>query len=208
MPLPTFQTDPDDEAALVERAQHGDRDALDELFRRHLPSVQAWVRLKCSDLIQGRESIGDVVQSTFRTALEDLDKFEHRGANSFRNWILTYAVNKIRNREQYYRAAKRSPDRESDEPLSQFYASVCTASQIASSQESIRRFEEAFRGLNSRDQDVILLARIEGLTHAQIGERLGLSEVASRQALNRAIVRLASRLADLEEGERNQPEGA
>jgi DNA-directed RNA polymerase specialized sigma24 family protein len=37
-----------------------------------------------------------------------------------------------------------------------------------------------------------VFARIEGLSHAQIAERLGISEANSRKMLSRALVRLAN----------------
>jgi len=186
--------DPDDEAALIARAKAGDGDARDELFRRHFDGVHAWVRLKRSDLLRERESSLDVVQSMFKGVLTDLEHFEYRGRNSFRNWLLTYAENKLRNREQYFRAERRQPGRESEESLSMLYASVCSPTKIASAREQVELFEGAFAQLAASDQQLILMARIEGLSHAQIAARLGTTEAASKKALSRAMVRLASRM--------------
>lgn len=192
MSHPTPEPDPEQE--LIVRAQRGDHEAQDALFRQHLPGVHAWVRLKCSDLVRQRESSLDIVQSVFRRVLMDLPKFEYRGPNGFRNWLLTYAENQLRNREQFHRAERRSPAHEADMSLSQLYASICTPSQLLSAKEQIERFERAFAGLPPKDQELILLARFEHLSHAAIGQRLGLTEAASKKALSRALVRLASRL--------------
>ncbi|MCA8977881.1 MAG: sigma-70 family RNA polymerase sigma factor [Planctomycetes bacterium] len=188
-------SDPEfDEGELIRSAQAGDAEARDALCRRHLSGVMAWVRLKRSDLIAERESIMDVVQTVFRQALGDLKRFEYRGGNSFRNWLLTYADNKLRNREQFHRAARRRPEREVAAPLSQLYASIATPSQVLSEKENIERFEFAFGRLSESDRQIILLARIEGRSHDEIAERLGISAAASRKALSRAIVRLAMHL--------------
>lgn len=186
-----------DEAQLIARAKGGDGGAQDELCRRHLPGLVAWVRLKLKRhrVVAERESSMDVVQTVFRQALGDLGRFEYRGGNSFRNWLLTYADNKLRNRQQYHDAARRTPDREVEAAVSQFYGSIATPSQVVSAKESVQRFERAFAKLSETDQEIILLARIEGLSHAEIGERMGISVDASKQALRRAQVRLASHMA-------------
>ncbi len=190
----TIQPDPE-EQQLLERAKHGDREAQDALFRRHIDCVHAWVRLKRSPLAASRESAMDIVQSVFREAIGALPKFEWGGANSFRNWLLTYADNKMRNRERFHRAERRSPDREADLHLSRVYASVASPAQATDAREQVEEFERAFFRLEEQDREIILLARIEELSHAQIAERLGVTETNSRKMLSRAMVRLASFMA-------------
>jgi RNA polymerase sigma factor (sigma-70 family) len=185
----------DDEDALIGRAKAGDRDAQDDLFRRHLPGLLAWVRLKSPDFLKDRESSLDVVQSVFRDVLGDLDGFEYRGPNSFRNWLLTYADNKLRNRVQFHQAARRAPYREVDASLSDLYGSICSPSRAMAAKEQVAEFERAFVQLSTAEQQIILLSRIEELTHAQIAERLGTTEAASKKALSRAMIRLAVRMA-------------
>lgn len=187
----TDQLDPE-EQQLLERAKHGDREAQDDLFRRHMDCVHAWVRLKRSPLAASRESAMDVVQSVFREAIVDLPKFEWNGKRSFRNWLLTYADNKMRNRERFHRAERRHPDRERDARLSHVYASVATPLRTTDAREQVEEFERAFFRLADPEREIILLARIEELSHAQIAERLGVTETNSRKMLSRAMVRLAS----------------
>ena len=187
----TDQLDPE-EQQLLERAKHGDREAQDDLFRRHMDCVHAWVRLKRSPLAASRESAMDVVQSVFREAIVDLPKFECNGGRSFRNWLLTYAENKMRNRERFHRAERRHPNRERDAQLSQVYASVATPLRTTDAREQVEEFERAFFRLADPEREIILLARIEELSHAQIAERLGVTEANSRKMLSRAMVRLAS----------------
>ncbi len=180
------------EEALLLRAQVGDRDAQDALCRLHLDCVYAWVRLKRSPLVASRESAMDVVQSVFREAMVALPKFEWGGSNSFRNWLLTYADNKLRNRERFHRAERRSPVREADLRLSQVYASMCSPAHASDAREEVEEFERAFFKLTEAEREIILMARIEQLSHAHIADRLGVTEANSRKLLSRAMVRLAS----------------
>lgn len=181
-----------DEQELLERAKSGDREAQDALFRTHLECVYAWVRLKRSPLVASRESAMDVVQSVFREAVEALPAFEWGGSNSFRNWLLTYANNKLRNRERYHRAERRSPSRETDLQLSHVYASMVSPTHSSDARDQVEEFERAFFKLADQEREIILMARIEELSHAQIAERLGVTEANSRKMLSRAMVRLAS----------------
>jgi RNA polymerase sigma-70 factor (ECF subfamily) len=71
---------------------------------------------------------------------------------------------------------------------------MATPSQALDARERVEKFERAFAQLAPQEQEIVLLARVEGLSHREIGERLGLSEAASKKALSRAMVRLASRM--------------
>ncbi len=177
---------------ILMRAKAGDREAQDALCRLHIDCVHAWVRLKRSPLCASRESAMDVVQSAFRQAFVDIGDFEWQGANSFRNWLISYAENKLRNRERYHRAERRNPEREVGGSLSHFYATVVTPSRLGDAREQVEQFERGFFRLEEGDRDLIVMARIEGLSHAQIAERLGVTEVNSRKMLSRALVRLAA----------------
>ena len=192
--VPNTEPLPEEEQQLIERAQSGDRSAQDELFRRYAPGLHAWIRLKRTPLLRMRESTVDLVQSTFGLALRDLRRFEFRGIGSFRNWLLTYANHKLQDREKFYRAAKRSPAMQVDESLSNIYGTICTPSDAASAREQVKGFENAFAQLAGEDQQVILMAKLEGLPHAEIAASLGKSEQACRKMLSRALVRLASKM--------------
>lgn len=61
--------------------------------------------------------------------------------------------------------------------------------------EECEQLESAFERLPGEYREVLLLARIVGLSRAEIGERMGRSEGAARALLFRAQARLASLLA-------------
>lgn len=189
----------EDEEQLIERAKAGDQGAQNELFSRHMPGLHAWIRLKASSLVKERESSMDIVQSVFRQVLGELEKFEYRGPNGFRNWLLTYAQNTLRNRLHHWNSDRRSPDRETHESLSRFYGSIATPSGCANAKEQIERFELAFSKLSPHDQQIIVHASIEGLSHADIATRMGISEAASKKALQRARVRLSGHMTPHQE---------
>lgn len=75
--------------ALVEAARSGDRDALEELLRRHLPLVHHLVRQALPDQAQ----VDDVVQDVMVRALRQLGSLKSPG--SFKQWLTAIAVHQI-----------------------------------------------------------------------------------------------------------------
>ncbi len=81
------------EDPLLERAQRGDEDALDELFRREWRPVFGLAYAALRD----RSDAQDVTQEAFLRALRHLDQFQQRGI-PFRAYLKTIARNLIRDR--------------------------------------------------------------------------------------------------------------
>jgi len=193
---------------LVAAAQRRERGAVDQLIEHHLDDLRAFVRLQVDPQLRARESCSDVVQSICREVLEDLPGFDYRGEGSFRAWLFTAALNKVRQKGAYHRAQKRDPAREeragpsaADSGASvgaDLYASLCSfepsPSQNAIAHEQAERIERAMDTLAEDHREVLLLARIVGLPHAEIAKRMERSENAMRTLLSRASVRLLAAL--------------
>jgi RNA polymerase sigma-70 factor (ECF subfamily) len=179
---------------LVRRMQGGDREALEELFRRHLPGLRAYVRLHGDGGLRALEESSDLVQSVCREVLGRLDQFRHPGEDGFRRWLFVTAARKIKNRYGYHLAEKRDVGRElparSAEELFGCYASFCSPSGEAVAREELERIERAFDQLSPRQREVILLSRVMGLAHAEVARAMDRSEGATRALLFRALSRL------------------
>jgi RNA polymerase sigma factor (sigma-70 family) len=74
------------------------------------------------------------------------------------------------------------------------FQSLLTPSLHAMAQEQLERIEGAFARLPERSREVLLLARVDGLAHADIAARMGLTEPHARVLLSRALARLAQAL--------------
>ena len=88
------------------------RAAVEELLVRHLPALQAWLRLRMGAQLRVRETPEDLVQSVAREALSDLGDFEWRGESAFRHWLFVRAQRKLVDKARYVGADRRSPQRE------------------------------------------------------------------------------------------------
>lgn len=189
---------------LVERATHGDAPAVESLLAHNLPALRAWVRLRCGPVLRARESASDIVQSVCREVLQGLDRFEWRGEAAFRAWLYAATARKLADRADHWQAARRAAGREiplhrpgpdGDTEVLDVYRSFCSPSAAASGRETMERIERAFEALADDERELIVMARIAGLSGAEIAQALGCSEGAARQRLFRALARLSDALA-------------
>ena len=187
---------------LVERIRSGDREALEQLLRNELPGLRAYVRLRAGAALRARESASDLVQSACREVLGKLDAFRYGGEAGFRNWLYAAALHKIVNRAEHWGAQKRdvqrevplqggSPSEADDRGLADVYCTLGTPSQNAIARETLDAMEAAFDRLPEDRREIIVLARVVGLEHADIATRLGCTEATARKRLFRALAELA-----------------
>jgi len=77
------------EAQLVARSQQGNKDAFGELVRRYQRLVVGITYRMSGDAMLAE----DASQDAFLRAWQRLDRFEYRGAGSFRAWLCRIATN-------------------------------------------------------------------------------------------------------------------
>ena len=192
----TDNSDQRETKALVSEASQGNPLAIDELLGRYLPSVRAYLRLRAGQNLLDKESVSDLAQSVCRDVLEHMDRFQYDHEDGFRRWLFKTAERKVLDRHDYYTAKKRTPvdehTRERDfQATLESYGSLHTPSRAAQAREELSRFEEAVSSLPAEQQEVIILAKIVGLSRAAIAEHTGKSEGAVRMILPRALARIA-----------------
>lgn len=181
------------------RAQAGDAAAVEALFRRHLPALEAYVRLRAGRAFGAREAVSDIVQSTCRDLLEGLDGFRHGGASAFRHWLYAMAARKIADKLAFHGAQRRDLGREAaseaaEDLMARLAAGLASPSQAAVAGELLGRLEEAFAELAEDEREVVLLSRVVGLSRAEVAAALGRTENGVRNLLNRTLAKLAARL--------------
>lgn len=164
----------------------------DAQLERVLPDLAAFVRRRTYGVVGARESNADLVQSVCREVLEQVakDRFEFKSDAELRKWLFTAAQHKIQHRRRYWRAERRDPERERTEPCDP--RTQLTPSRDAAAREELARLERALDDLPARDLEIVRLAQFEGRSHAEIAERVGVTEAYSRVLLSRALARLAT----------------
>jgi RNA polymerase sigma factor (sigma-70 family) len=172
------------------------------LLEQHLAALQAYVRVRLGRALRTKEESRDLVQSVCREVLTDFTRRDPGEPGRFREWLLHAAENKIRDRLRHWQRQKRDVAREveldatrdGDRELSLQMAQLSSPSRDAIGREELARLEQAFARLPQDYRTAIVLARIEGLDHAQLAERLGRTPLATRSLLSRALARLALEL--------------
>lgn len=174
---------PDATAALVSRAQKGDREAFACLVREHLRAAYA-VALA----VVGRPADAeDVAQDAFLSAFTKLSTC--REPAKFRPWLLGV----VRNRALNWLDSRRLRD----VPRGDEVAPMPGAVGPSSTDSGMRgRVTAALALLTSMQREVVLLHDLDDWTHAEIGAALDISEVMSRQHLFQARRLLRERLGD------------
>lgn len=193
-----------DESNEEESPSSGAEPEVESLLTDHLPALRAYVRLRMGPELRAKESASDLVQSTCREILQHAERFRYPGEGNFRHWLFTTALRKVQNRLAYWRAEKRDlaleveapRDSRGDEPLAAFYQTLSTPSRRLMSRERIEALEAAFGQLSEEHREVILLARVVGLSHAEVARAIGRSVQASRSLLHRALAELAEILEE------------
>src|SRR5881296_3268595 len=164
--------------SLVAEARAGSPDALSALYLEH---GAALYRLAYR-LTETREDAEDVVHDVFVGLPEALARYEERGK-------LTSWLKRVTARVALVRLRARTRRREVG-----IEATLPTAAPPLDSASMALR--AAVDALPDPLRAVLVLKEIEGYSHAEVGELLGISAGASRVRLNRAMRRLRKTLED------------
>lgn len=189
---------------LVERAQQGDQDAFTALFEKCRPRLAVIIHCRLSTNLRRDADVDDVLQETMLRAFRDIRRFEYRAPGSFMSWVVRIAehviVDMARSQDRQKRAGEHVPLRSESNPGGPEPAHSHTPSRIFRENESLGRFVETLSLLPEDYRQVILLAKVEGLSTPEVAERLEKSNEATSLLLHRAIKRLQSLHDGREEG--------
>jgi RNA polymerase sigma-70 factor (ECF subfamily) len=172
---------------LLERAQAGDRAALESLVARYLPRLQRWASGRLPRWARDMADTQDLVQETLFQTFKRIEKFESRGEGALQAYLRQAILNRIR---EELRRAKRRPARSELDPEAE--GNARSPLEEAIGQEALDRYEQALARLRPEDRELIV-ARIElGYTNREMAELLDKpTPNAARMAAERAIIRLA-----------------
>ncbi|HJR62827.1 MAG TPA: sigma-70 family RNA polymerase sigma factor [Gemmatimonadaceae bacterium] len=170
------------ERELIRSAQRGSHDAFAELVRLHQRRAYAVARA----ITVTHEDAEDAVQDAFLHAYRALDRF--RPEQPFGAWLHRIVANAALDlgRRRRVRDADSLPD-----------SVALPFRDPAESDELRRRLIAGLGDLTARQRSVIVLHDVEGFTHAEIGEMLGMPEGTARSDLHHARAALRRALDDL-----------
>ncbi|MBZ5585089.1 MAG: RNA polymerase sigma factor [Acidobacteriia bacterium] len=178
---------------LLAKAGTGDEEALSLAFERYRGRLAVLVHFKMSPRARQFSDVEDVVQETLLRAFRDLNRFSYRTPGSFLRWLSSIADHVIVDRVRYLgrerRAGEEIPFRSESNPGGPEPADSRTPSRLFAQQEAIEGLLNRLEALPEEYRQAILLAKIEGLSTAEIAERLGKSREAASLLVYRAVKR-------------------
>lgn len=186
---------------LVTLAQQGDRSALDQLYGVYGERVLRIIRIRMGSELRSKLESMDLVQDVLMSALRDLGDFRYTNEGDFLRWLGKIAENRIRDNLDKLHAGKRDIRKETplyddasrsrdDRARVLEPARNTTPSVIFSRREELDKLETAIDKLKPEYRQVIVWAKIDGLSYREIGDRLGKSADAAGHLLLRAMVAL------------------
>ena len=184
---------------LLERARAGDEQALSQAFEQYQRRLAVLVHFKLSPRARTFQEVEDVVQETLLRAFRDVDRFSYRSPGSFLRWLSSIAdhviVDRVRYRGRERRAGEEVPFRSESNPLGPEPRDSRTPSRLFAQQEAVERLLDQLSALPEDYLQAILMAKIEGLTTAEMAERLG----KSRETVSLLVYRAVKRFRALRE---------
>jgi len=195
LPIQEPDTPPEDDWALVRRAQREDTSAYDELVRRYQERIYATVYHMTSN----HEDANDLAQDAFIKAYRALKSF--KGDSSFYTWIYRIAVNKTINflklRKNRVQMSLNDMDFNAEhDPDLVALISHNNPRRDLSLAELQEKLNAAMQKLSEDHRMVVVLHDIQGLTHEEIGAIMDCNIGTVRSRLFYARQQLQAYLAD------------
>jgi len=170
---------------LVERAQQGDRSALEELYLIHFDRIYSYLHVS----VGNRHDAEDLTTQTFLKMLESIGRFRWQSA-PFSAWLFRIAHNLAMD---HFRARKRvQPEEEVPEPLgSEEPSAELEAMQSIGRQSMLELIDK----LSPEQQQVLTLKFVFNFPNADVAKILDKTEGAIKSLQHRALASLQKQLA-------------
>ncbi len=189
---------------LVDNAAGGDQQALDQLFSNCLPRLRRLIALKAGIALRHAE-LDDLVQEAYLEATRQFPDYTYQGPDSFFRWLATVALHRLANLQRMAAAHKR--DRRLERPLQRDGSTIVPGGvqpadtgpgprTLTLGVEAQARLDAAIATLSADDREVILLARVQGLSLQEIAERISRTRNAVALLLSRALRKLKAAMGD------------
>jgi RNA polymerase sigma-70 factor (ECF subfamily) len=169
---------------LVERAQQGDRRALEELYLLHFDRIYSYLHMS----VGNRHDAEDLTTQTFLKMLESIGRFRWQSA-PFSAWLFRIAHNLAMD---HFRARRRwQPEEDVPEPVGEEEPSAELAAMQALGRQSML---ELIENLSHEQQQVLTLKFVFNFPNADVATILNKTEGAIKSLQHRALVSLQKQL--------------
>src|SRR6266508_1616091 len=170
---------------LVERAQRGDRNALEELYLIHFDRIYSYLHVS----VGNRHDAEDLTTQTFLKMLESIGRFRWQSA-PFSAWLFRIAHNLAMD---HFRARRRwQPEEEVPEPAGSEEPSAELQAMQSIGRQSML---ELIQDLSPEQQQVLTLKFVFNFANADVATILEKTEGAIKSLQHRALASLQKQIA-------------
>ena len=170
--------------ALVDRAQKGDRGALEELYLIHFDRIYSYLHVS----VGNRHDAEDLTTQTFLKMLESIGKFRWQSA-PFSAWLFRIAHNLSMD---HFRARRRwQPEEEVPEPYGSEEPSAELEAMHSIGRQSMLELIET---LSHEQQQVLTLKFVFNFPNADVAKILDKTEGAIKSLQHRALASLQKQI--------------
>ncbi len=172
------------EADLIKACKKQDARAQRELYEAYAPLMLGM----CRRYVKGALEAEDVMIKGFMKVFTKIDLFEGKG--SFEGWMKRVMINEAlgyirKNKAMYLEVEIEAADKEPD------FDTLSTSLEVKDLMIMINALPSGYR-------TIFNLYAIEGYSHKEIGELLGINENTSKSQLSRARMHLQKKLMEVE----------
>jgi RNA polymerase sigma-70 factor (ECF subfamily) len=169
---------------LVERAQAGDRGALEELYLLHFDRIYSYLHVS----VGNKHDAEDLTTQTFLKMLESIGRFRWQSA-PFSAWLFRIAHNLAMD---HFRATRRwQPEEDVPEPPADESTSAEAGALESIGQKSMM---ELIEDLSPEQQQVLTLKFVFNFANGEVATILGKTEGAIKSLQHRALASLQKQL--------------
>ncbi len=181
----------EEDRALVERAQAGDKTAFRQLVERHQRRAFAIA----VGLVRDENDAREIVQEAFLRVYRSLDKFQ--GGSSFFTWLYRIVANLAI--DQLRKPSRREQEtldasNDDDPPMQLAAPDDADPGELIRRREIGERLQKALDALPAYHRGVILMREVEGMSYQEMAEAMNVSKGTimsrlfhARQKLQRAL---------------------
>jgi RNA polymerase sigma-70 factor, ECF subfamily len=168
-------------------AEKGDVDAFRALFQMYAPRVKSYMMRQGADPNTAEELAQETLLTVWRkAALYSGDK------GSATTWIYTIArnlrIDRLRKEMTWVQLPEGHDEKASDD---------MAPDEVVSEAERRVRVQTALAGLPADQHEVVALSYVEGLSHSEIAERLGLPLGTVKSRMRLAYLKIRESVEDL-----------
>jgi RNA polymerase sigma-70 factor (ECF subfamily) len=180
----------EDVRRLVERAQKGERQALEELYLLHFDRIYSYLHMS----VGNRHDAEDITTQVFLRMLESIGKFRWQAA-PFSAWLFRIAHNLAMD---HFRARRRwQPEEDVPEQPGEEEPSAETMAMQSIGRQSML---ELIENLSGEQQQVLTLKFVFNFPNGDVATILGKTEGAIKSLQHRALVSLQKQLEQSQKG--------